>query len=64
MRGKKLTGMVVAFIVGAVVLCSCGVASEPESTAVPQLPVEQDKAVYVEQAVPYDVSENVQVEGY
>ncbi len=64
MRGKKLTGMVVAFIVGAVVLCSCGVASEPESTAVPQLPVEQDSAVYAEQAVSYDVSENVQVEGY
>ena len=64
MRGKKLTGLVAVFFVGTMILCSCGVASEPEGTAVPQLPVEQDKALYAEQAVPYDVSENIQVEGY
>lgn len=65
MRGKKMTGMVTAVIVAAVVLCSCGVASEPESTSVPRLPVEkQDMAVYAERAIPYDASGNIQIEGY
>lgn len=65
MRGKKMTGMVTVLVTAAVALCSCGVASEPESTPVPKLPVEQQAgAVYAERAIPYDASPNIQIEGY
>ncbi len=65
MRGKKMTGMVTVLVTAAVVFCSCGVASEPESTPVPKLPVEQQAgAVYAERAIPYDASPNIQIEGY